>query len=80
MVSEQVEYLTLGISSDTTSLIKESSNHLLVHVNPKKLSRMSHMQGNLHVWFWQGFPEVFNNLASAGRWCTSPNYCPFILK
>ena len=53
---------------------------LLVHANPKKLSRTSHMQGNLHVWFWPGFPEVSNNLASARRWRTSPNYCPFILE
>ena len=52
----------------------------LVHANPKKLSRTSHMQGNLHVWFWPGFPEVSNNLASARRWRTSPNYCPFILE
>nr|GEY30009.1 hypothetical protein [Tanacetum cinerariifolium] len=29
----------------------------LVHANSKKLSRTSHMQGNLHVWFWPGFPE-----------------------
>jgi len=52
----------------------------LVHANPKKLSRTSHMQGNLHVWFWPGFPSVSNNLASARRWRTSPNYCPFILE
>ena len=38
------------------------------------------MQGNLHVWFWPGFPEVSNNLASARRWRTSPNYCPFPTK
>jgi hypothetical protein len=38
------------------------------------------MQGNLHVWFWPGFPSVSNNLASARRWRTSPNYCPFILE
>ncbi|GMH02274.1 hypothetical protein Nepgr_004113 [Nepenthes gracilis] len=31
----------------------------LVHANSKKLSRTSHMQGNLHVWFWPGFPEIF---------------------
>ncbi|PUZ39214.1 hypothetical protein GQ55_9G268200 [Panicum hallii var. hallii] len=36
--------------------------------------------GNLHVWFWPGFPSVSNNLASARRWRTSPNYCPFILE
>ncbi|KAJ1680781.1 hypothetical protein LUZ63_023998 [Rhynchospora breviuscula] len=35
--------------------------------------------GNLHVWFWPGFPSVSNNLASARHWRTSPNYCPFIL-
>ncbi|KAG2481381.1 hypothetical protein PVAP13_J668401 [Panicum virgatum] len=52
----------------------------VVHANPKKLSRTSHMQGNLHVWFWPGFPSVSNNLASARRWRTSPNYCPFILE
>ena len=27
-----------------------------------------------------GLPEVSNNLASARRWRTSPNYCPFILE
>ncbi|KAL2931306.1 NADH-ubiquinone oxidoreductase chain 2 [Bienertia sinuspersici] len=30
----------------------------LVHANLKKLSRTSHMQGNLHEWFWPGFPEA----------------------
>ncbi|KAL0305279.1 UNVERIFIED_CONTAM: hypothetical protein Scaly_2990300 [Sesamum calycinum] len=34
------------------------SDRPLVHANPKKLSRTSHMQGNLHVWFWPGFPET----------------------
>jgi len=62
----------------------EGASHLvigpLVHANPKKLSGTSHMQGNLHVWFWPGFPSVSNNLASARRWRTSPNYCPFILE
>ena len=45
------------------------------------------MQGNLHVWFWPSTPygalfieAVSNNLASARRWRTSPNYCPFILE
>ncbi|KAK4414717.1 hypothetical protein Salat_2578600 [Sesamum alatum] len=66
------------------SLMLEGASHLvigpLVHANLKKLSRTSHMQGNLHVWFWPGFPEVSNNLASARRWHTSPNYCLFILE
>uniref|UniRef100_A0A7N0UUQ5 NADH dehydrogenase subunit 2 n=1 Tax=Kalanchoe fedtschenkoi TaxID=63787 RepID=A0A7N0UUQ5_KALFE len=29
---------------------------------------------------WLGLLSVSNNLASARRWRTSPNYCPFILE
>ncbi|KAL4192803.1 hypothetical protein AMTRI_Chr06g173810 [Amborella trichopoda] len=41
------------------SLMREGASHFvigpLVHANPKKLSRTSHMQGNLHMWSWLGF-------------------------